>query len=364
MSVGTRIRNLGTFLEECDDGTGTVHNVEFSGRVDPNAGLTADFELTVRAESAGGYPAGLVAENVEIGDDGRLSLVLATEATVVPMDDHELDVEPTEATIGGDGTVTVSIRASEAGRDERVGAERSVEADGSAVDDPAETGDEPDGESDRDVPPFRDPDLLAEVYDSCETFAEMSDAIDMDVTAETVRRYMIDCGIHEPNRYDTGDDADTADVDSETLDTAVETPATEAEAADGENETPGGTYEAPDANGTEASGDEPETESPTAAHDGRAGREADATPIVLTDGLGLPDDLTVDALVETVSRSNTVYEVTREVGLERQETLELLERLNLIDCVVGRITYEHERAGDREVILERLRNASATRQRT
>jgi hypothetical protein len=52
---------------------------------------------------------------------------------------------------------------------------------------------------DKSVPPFKDTDYLQCLYDSCETFSEMSEKIDMDVADETVRRYMIDANIHSPS---------------------------------------------------------------------------------------------------------------------------------------------------------------------
>ncbi|WP_135855105.1 hypothetical protein [Halorussus salinus] len=49
-----------------------------------------------------------------------------------------------------------------------------------------------------DLPPYQDPDRLQAVYDEHETFKEMTDALDVEVSAQTVRRYMIKYGIHEP----------------------------------------------------------------------------------------------------------------------------------------------------------------------
>lgn len=48
------------------------------------------------------------------------------------------------------------------------------------------------------VPPYRDPEKLAAVYNESATFREMKTALDTDVTAQTVRKYMIKYGIHEP----------------------------------------------------------------------------------------------------------------------------------------------------------------------
>jgi hypothetical protein len=47
-------------------------------------------------------------------------------------------------------------------------------------------------------PPHHDPERLREVYEAHDTFAEMTDALGVDVTAQTVRHHMIKHGIHEP----------------------------------------------------------------------------------------------------------------------------------------------------------------------
>ena len=51
---------------------------------------------------------------------------------------------------------------------------------------------------DGNIPPYKDTDYLQHLYDSCESFREMSERIDVDVSSSTVRRYMIDVGIHSP----------------------------------------------------------------------------------------------------------------------------------------------------------------------
>ena len=55
--------------------------------------------------------------------------------------------------------------------------------------------------------PYDDIPYLQELYDRCDTFEEMSERIDMDVSGETVRRYMMQAGIHEPARVQERSDA-------------------------------------------------------------------------------------------------------------------------------------------------------------
>lgn len=59
-----------------------------------------------------------------------------------------------------------------------------------------EDGETADGETDE--LGYRDPERLRTVYEEYDTFAEMTEALDVDVTPQTVRRYMIKYGIHEP----------------------------------------------------------------------------------------------------------------------------------------------------------------------
>lgn len=49
-------------------------------------------------------------------------------------------------------------------------------------------------------PQYQDPQRLQAVYESNETFEEMKEALGVDVTAQTVRGYMIEYGIHTPSQ--------------------------------------------------------------------------------------------------------------------------------------------------------------------
>ena len=50
----------------------------------------------------------------------------------------------------------------------------------------------------KEVPKYQDPEQLAAVYNEDATFEEMRQELGVDVTAQTVRKYMIKHGIHEP----------------------------------------------------------------------------------------------------------------------------------------------------------------------
>lgn len=290
MDISGSLRKLARFLDECEDEQ-RVCSVELIDDTDLESSgvLTADIEMTVSVCPIGGEATAATLCDMSVDDDGVLRFEIESSRAVIPAT-AGVTVEPTHATFDADGTVSLTLSAS-VPTEEKTN-ERAETTD--EIDDSAAT------QRDRGVPPFRDPERLTAVYESCDTFAEMPDMLGMDVTAETVRRYMIDYGIHEPDTYNTDD---AASVDS---------------------------------------GDELRS------------------PVVLADGIGLPDDVTVDTIIDIVRRSNTIYEVKRDIGIERENTLEMLQELNLLDLVVGRLATEEEREISREEVIERLRDKAET----
>lgn len=326
MCVGGALQDLGAFLETCERRPG-VHSIDLvrDGTSDAGSQVTAVFELALPAASAADSPGPFSLATTDLDDEGRLRLTFDSLDEVLPERPDGVHVEPTDATIDPDGGVSVTVTASTTVTAETAEAARP----GSGTDEPDGGDPEPDRgpaervsstsspverngggradsdeSSDDDVPAFRNPGLLEEVYGSCETFAEMRDALEMDVTAETVRRYMISHGIHEPNSYDTS--------------------------GAGGSET-----------GSVAASGDPET------------------PDVVADGFGLPEDVTVETLVDTVRRSDTVYELKTELGIDREAALEMLRQLDLVDHVVGRLATKDEREVSPEIVVERLRRQAA-----
>jgi len=356
MAIGGAFQELGQFLDECEQVADAVEDVALTDR----GSLTADVELTLPVGEA-------TLSTPSVGSDGTLRVGLESAGSLVPTADYDVDVEPTDASVTDDGAVRVVLSATVSGTngspvDEPTDAPSSAhgaeEADPDHPEtDQSETDDErtEDGttgrsayeaaraadpsesttpDSGNDLPPFRDPELLSSVYESCDTFAEMADELDMDVTAETVRRYMIDFDIHQPNSYATGADADDAVGESG------------AGCQDDENRNDG----------------EP---GPTARAESGPPDAAGGTQqqVVLSDGVGLPDDVTVETLIETVKQSNTICEVRREIDVDHQDALDMLQDLNLLDLVVGRLATEAERDITRGEVVDRLREASATKSR-
>jgi hypothetical protein len=410
MSAGDALRALARFLDDCEAAR-SVDAVALAEAPASDAGaLCADVEVVLASD-----PEHLAVRDASVDADGRLSLAVAAEA-VVPAG-RDVDVVDATARVRGDGalvaTVAVSVPTDEArgsdrapgrdtergtgGRRDDEGTCADADADGegdatASADDVATPSDE--GEAgaagaragepsdDRGVPAFRDRERLAAAYESCATFAEMREALDVEVTAETVRRYMIDAGVHQPASYDTdagdddveGDGDATGDVDGDgggaeaTGDTAAG--GTRAGDADGDGDAdpdgdadadgPGGRARASAVGDGVGSGDD---EGGT-SRDGR-GRTADAgdPPVVLADGVGLPDGVTPDALVDAVADATTTYEVERRLGLDRAETLATLRACDLLDLVAGRLGTATERDVAPGTVRDRLRRAAGTRSR-
>ena len=327
MGIGGPFMELGRFLDECEQRDSEVSSVEIGDRTSSQDGvLSADVSITVSIDDRIEGRA-LCAPTVD--DDGTVRFALESTRRLVPTSEYDVEVDPSDVAFkpGGALTITFSARTT-IDAPERSANRTSSRVDPVPVHDTAAAAGETERTSatgsDGDVPPFKDPDLLSDVYESCDTFAEMADELEMDVTAETVRRYMIDYDIHQPNTYKTGGESDErAPVDGG--------------AEDGE----------PDAGhgGTVEKG---------AAHATAQTEE----PVVISDGIGLPDDVTVDTLIETVKRSNTIREVKQDIGLGRQDALEMLQDLNLLDLVMGRLATEAERDITREEVVDRLREAS------
>ncbi len=316
MSVGEALRELGEFLDECEN-SGHVTSVELTGDSGSESGdqLTAEIGVELSMGRRGEGQTVLSLGEATVNGVGETRFVLESQSPVLPVVDHDVDVGVENATIDADGSMNATLSATLTVDDEE--GSSTMGAPGGPAN-AAHT---------RDVPPFRDPELLEEVYASCDTFEEMTDAIGMDVTAETVRRYMIDHGIHQPDSYDT-DDSETSDVDPGGTEADVDTPAS----------------------GNTPSGGVADSKTTT----------EDAQPVVLTDGIGLPDDVTVEMLIKTVKQSNTILEVKRDLDIERQEALDMLQRLDMVDLVIGRIDAQTERNITREDVIDRLQAVSAT----
>ncbi|WP_126665215.1 hypothetical protein [Haloterrigena salifodinae] len=177
-----------------------------------------------------------------------------------------------------------------------------------------------------DLPPYDDVEYLECLYDSFDTFTAMAEVLEMDVASETVRRYMIDAGIHEPTSYETtAPDEDDATTDG--------------------SETTTGQQDC-----SVAEEREPMTDDSVASVPEKQ---------LVADGIGLPEDVEINELMDAIESSMTLHDVTRELSLERSRTRELLEQLNLLDLVVKRVygSADPERSPSRNEIADRIRES-------
>ncbi|WP_336023681.1 hypothetical protein [Halobellus salinisoli] len=168
---------------------------------------------------------------------------------------------------------------------------------------------------DESVPPYDDTAYLRRLYDVCDTFEEMSRRIDMDVSAETVRRYMIDAGVHSPASYET------SSGDSSTGTATADEPARDPDHIDVS---------------TDSLPDEQ----------------------LVTDGIGFPERLTLHDVVDAVLEARTVHEVGRDLGLEHDRTRRLLRQLNVLDLVLRRVSADPEREVSTEDVAARIRESA------
>lgn len=315
MGISDTFCQLGDLVEEWERGGVTVRSTTITDEtgLGRTGRLTAEVTLAVPFADAGRNGPPTVYCSPELTEEGTITLEVETDLAVPPTG-HRVDVEPLDATVDPEGTVLVTVVTTvepadsggegdvSGGEPRRGGGYRAVVGEEGSGTPSVTAGSDPDGVGrSADVPPFKNRALLEEVYERHDTFAEMADALEMDVTGETVRRYMIDHGIHQPNSY-RRERSDADDVEHE--------------------------------------------------------EEA----VVLSDGIGLPENVRVEDVIETVNSSNTIHEVKNDLGLERGEAHTMLKDLNLIDLVLGRLSNDTGREITREDVIERLREVSAQQQ--
>jgi hypothetical protein len=264
-----------------------------------------------------------------------------------------------------------------------------------------------------------DPDALAEVYDEHETFAEMTAALDVDVGAQAVRKQMIRHGIHEPEGQASADASSTSveegDADESTADGEPVNPL-DSEADSGERPTPGdatngtvgradggsessaeattqstssepdsgpgpsdasgeagetvGTEVPDERDGPDSEGETDAPESPPAADAGSDGTaesdrhpdpESEPEPERIADrlpDLDLPGSLSTEELMSAVETANTLYDVQRQLDLDRETTRDVLSEYDLLELVSGRAASVSDREKMKSEIHERLRRAA------
>jgi len=210
------------------------------------------------------------------------------------------------------------------------------------------------------LPKYKEPDALRAVYEEHNSFPKMTEALGVDVTPETVRRHMIEYDIHDPGADETTGsnsvDANTPSIkaDNETqMVKGSDIGVSEDSAADAESTGVDGNGNAPindamDANSSHS--DATDDESPSimellATNDGGA-----AVDSLVTDGLGVPGDLTVADLTAIVNESRTIHEASQRLNVNKGTARKLLKELELIDFVSHRLASGQIEISENEVV--------------
>jgi hypothetical protein len=351
MGLHSSLQSVSHVVEQLESAGWTVADFSVTTGSDADR-LHVVIDVPVPLGSDAGDGSAATPTAASFDDDGRLQVTFDPPSLVPASLDGVAAVEETTATLR-DGRVLLSVHldvvadgiAGDVATDAEASGSEAAAAEGTAAEaDPLAA--ELASVRDPACQPYEDTPYLQRLYDRCDNFTEMQRYIDMDVSAETVRRYMIDAGVHEPASYATGE-AD--DDDGEPSD----------EAADATDD------------GTEA---EPTAADPDDASDGAVApgdpaSPADDDPVqdlrhdqLVADGLGLPEDVTLAALADAVAESVTVYQVQKRLDLDRPQTQRLLEELDLLDLVLRHVANYPDRATAREQIAARIRQKSASQQ--
>ncbi|WP_420182938.1 hypothetical protein ACNO8S_16705 (plasmid) [Haloarcula sp. KBTZ06] len=384
MGLHTAFTALAEVIDAYESRGRSIETVEALPADTGDAVLDVTVAMPVSLRSGGGADEGLSPETANLTDSGDLEVTFSPSATELPSTaGTSLSIGDASATVTDDGlllTVELTIDAmgapdeaasvdcgpdqaspadattvravSSAGTDggtsladsaisdaESVseggdGTRESPQSDGAATAAP-QSGGENDSESgpfaavrDDSVPPYEDTDYLQALYDECDNFREIAEQIQMDVSSETVRRYMIEADIHVPNTYNTSsDDEKEPSAKSGTSDEDEQVNMVEPVSA----ESPGPAEE--------SVGELPDEQ-------------------LVTDGIGLPADVQLQDVADAVIDSDTVYEVQRCLSLDRGQTRDLLEQLNLLDLVLCRLADEPDHAVSYGTVASRIRQCA------
>ncbi|WP_408960591.1 hypothetical protein [Natrinema sp. 74] len=366
MGVSASIENLSRTIERYEADGGEIHRVDATIRGDGDEPSIA-IDVVVPLCSATGQStakAETTPRTATVDENDGLSLEFPP--SIVPAIDEFAPANASctteEATVTSEGTVVVTFALGlEADAEQShettngdVESDRSASATESEDERPLESRDRfasdsvaIDDETKRtlaaarndDLPPYDDVEYLECLYDSFDTFTAMAEALEMDVASETVRRYMIDAGVHEPTSYETT----APDEDDATTDGSEVTAGQQDSSAD-ENREP--TVDTDSELDRSVTADDPTASVPEKQ--------------LVADGIGLPEDVEIDELMDAIESSMTLHDVTRTLGLERGRTRELLEQLNLLDLVVKRVSDANipDRHPSRNEITDRIRESA------
>jgi hypothetical protein len=237
------------------------------------------------------------------------------------------------------------------------------------------------------VPAYKNPDKLKSVYNQYNSFPEMTEALGVDVTSETVRRHMVEYDIHDPDDTKPGSYIDTGrskktDKHTDTAEpkhadphsTLAESPTN----ADGEVDTAVNSERTNTS--SNSNDDEVNPEATNAVADGgnvsvpsNTNQSSFATipirklvsegssrehvdPTIETD-IDIPEKLTVGELADAINQSQTVRGVTQCIGISRTTAKQLLQEFDLIDFVSHRLAADQITVSP-DVVVRRINNSN------
>jgi len=362
-------------IEPQDSGAAIVADATGAMRPDaadrPDGGRDSDGGVTGRTDEG---------DDAQSADDRRAPDSDDAEAAVA----SEVDVASGADTadragaddVGADGAGADDVGADGAGADGDSGSAAADDHAGAdAADDEPSAG--PDGVDDADagetggtdetVPAHRDPERLREAYATHDTFKEMTAALGVDVTPQTVRHHMIKHGIHEPapnaGSLVAGEGQPTAAPGATA---GSDAPGSDAPSADDSEEAPTaeGSDEADGTDEVEEPDESDATEGADRADDGDTADldAAEDEPVPSLDDVDLEllgeQGVTVPEVREAIASSTTLYETCKRLDLDRDTATRILQELNLLDLVTGRLATTAEREVPETEIDARIRAAA------
>ncbi|RDZ44821.1 hypothetical protein C5B91_09330 [Haloferax sp. Atlit-10N] len=448
MEVVRNVRELTAVLEQFSETTGEIHGLELTSGDEPSengttASVTVEYDF---ASACAVDPDRLsVSSPAASMTDGRLRLELDVALAPPATEDAgqesvsaehagtDGDPEPADAPVaradgsgarGSTGSAPVASVVSPptmefavpTARDEpseddqptSVSTDDPIEAD-TETDANTATETSPDTETDADtgtktetsptaatdadsVPAHHDPVRLREAYETCETFKEMTDALGVDVTPQTVRNQMIQRGIHEPESYgestesgdeprqpepSVSDEDSTSETDQspkvgteDTDDAAVERDTPDDAETDANDESKSVSESKPDPKSAPNPKSESQSDSETdpATNTEQVATETDETSTTAEDASTATDlpplpasvsslDCSTEDVCAAVAGAKTLYEVERRLGLDRADVRELLAALDLLDLVTGRMARRDQSAASPDDVRTRVHAA-------
>lgn len=366
MSTGDAFRTLSDLLQDLESSGCEVTAVDA-----PEGGMVTDDAVDVQVavtftvfDREGGEDADVEVSEFDLRGDGtahaRLSVSVGRDES-----GETVSSRPNGSRTESEPGAEALHANTDGGQDVTEADEEPADTEGEPSDESEEAGAVSEGEADAGsgpenasigstVPDHRDPERLREVYDRCDTFAEMTDALGTDVTAQTVRHHMIKHGIHEPSSQTADRSPDAADDEGRMNEPRDEQPPAGDEERSEDHDDP-----EPSSPATQA---EPEDEA--------AGTDEDDYSNDLPELVDLPEGLELEDVKSAVRSSSTLFEVQRRLDTDRERTRELLRDLGLLEFVTGRLAKKRNQdssleridggAGSTDEIDERIRAAVAS----